>query len=97
MAGSVTVNRRLWLTADRESIVEDGDPASAFLWAIEGESIALDEAERVGYAPLPVEAPAEPEVAAEPEPAQVAPDEDKVAAPAEDKVRAPRTPRKPKS
>lgn len=48
---NVTVDRRLWLTADRSRVVEDGDPAAAFLWAVEGREVPHVEAERVGYTP----------------------------------------------
>lgn len=48
---NVTVNRRLWLTADRDTLVEDGDPRAAYLWAIEGDQVTQEEAERVSYQP----------------------------------------------
>lgn len=46
---AVTVDRKLWLATDRETLVEDGDPAAAFLWAAEGDEVDDDEAARVGY------------------------------------------------
>lgn len=45
----VTVDRRLWLTADKERLVEDGDKDAAFLWATEGREVLAEEAEAVGY------------------------------------------------
>lgn len=47
----VTVDRRLWLTADEGSLVEDGDTRAAFLWATEGREVSQEEADRVGYKP----------------------------------------------
>jgi hypothetical protein len=51
VSGVVRVNRRLWLTADRAKLVEDGSPKAAFLWAGEGEERSEEEAERLGYKP----------------------------------------------
>ena len=48
---SITVDRRLWLAEDGETLVEDGDPKAAFLWANEGRDVHEDEAKRVGYKP----------------------------------------------
>lgn len=48
---SVIVDRRLWLTADKDKLVEDGDPKAAFLWANEGLEVTDEEANRVGYKP----------------------------------------------
>ena len=45
---TITVDRRLFLTADDE-LVEEGDPRAAFLWAGEGTEVSDEEAERVGY------------------------------------------------
>lgn len=81
MASKITVDRRLWLTADGK-LVEDGDPKAAFLWAGEGREVRADEAERLGYRPSrtkaqpPAEEPADgdgqdaPEVDADAEPPQ---------------------------
>jgi hypothetical protein len=41
-------DRKLWLTADREKVVEDGDPAAAFLFATEGDEITDEDAKRYG-------------------------------------------------
>lgn len=67
-------DRRLWLTADKGALVEDGDPRAAFLWAGAGSPINLDEAQRLGYKPLeeatrPDPQP-EPEEPVEPEPVE---------------------------
>lgn len=47
MANTI-VDRKLWLTADRERVVEDGDPDSAFLFATPGDEITEDVAKRYG-------------------------------------------------
>lgn len=44
----IVADRRLWLTADKARVVEDGDPAAAFLLASPGTEIPVDEAERLG-------------------------------------------------
>lgn len=44
----IVADRRLWLTADKVRVVEDGDPAAAFLLASPGTEIPVDEAERLG-------------------------------------------------
>lgn len=43
-----TADRRLWLTADRARVVEDGDPEAAFLYLTPGKSVPLDEARAFG-------------------------------------------------
>lgn len=43
---TVTVGERLWLTADRERLVADGDPDAAYLFATPGQAVSRDEAER---------------------------------------------------
>ena len=47
----IIVDRRLWLTADKGSLVEDGDPEAAFLFAIEGREVDQGAADEVGYKP----------------------------------------------
>lgn len=65
----VTVDRRLWLAADRETLVEDGDPRATFLWAAAaGREVPADEAERVGYAPASGESAQDETDHPEPEP-----------------------------
>lgn len=50
MASIVRSDRRLWLTADRRTLVEDGDARAAFLWAASpGAEVSEAEAGRVGY------------------------------------------------
>lgn len=66
------VTKRLYYTRDRRRVVEEGDPAAAFLFATPGTSVPLEEAERVGLTGKKVAAPAPvvvPSVAADPEPA----------------------------
>ena len=50
---TITTERRLWLTADGDSLVEDGDPQAAFLWSIAGRKVDADDAKRLGYKPNP--------------------------------------------
>jgi outer membrane biosynthesis protein TonB len=64
---TVIVDRRLLLTESRDSLVEDGDPRGAFLWAVAGREMPANEAERLGYAPLDATEP-DPEPEPEPEP-----------------------------
>jgi hypothetical protein len=45
------LDRRLWLTADREHVVEDGDPEAAFLLGGPGDEVDDDEAKRLGIKP----------------------------------------------
>jgi hypothetical protein len=45
------IDRRLYLAADRRTLVEDGDPRAAFLWAGAGTEVDNPECERVGYKP----------------------------------------------
>lgn len=42
------LDRKLWLTADRDSVVEDGDPGAAFLLGNKGTEITDAEALRLG-------------------------------------------------
>lgn len=41
-------DRKLWLTADKERVVEDGDPAASFLFATPGDEISDEDAKRYG-------------------------------------------------
>ncbi len=50
------LDRRLWLTADKESVVEDGDPKAAFLLGNEGTEVPDDEAKRLGVKAKPAPA-----------------------------------------
>lgn len=47
------LDRKLWLTADRNTVVEDGDPEAAFLLGNEGTEITDAEAERLGLGDKP--------------------------------------------
>lgn len=42
------LDRKLWYTADKNSVVEDGDPKAAFLLGNVGYRISDEEAERLG-------------------------------------------------
>ena len=46
--GKYTTDRRLWLTKDRERVVEEGDPEAAFLLASAGKEIDAETAARYG-------------------------------------------------
>lgn len=48
VAAGIVADRRLYLTADRASVVEDGDPAAASLLATPGWVIPVEECERLG-------------------------------------------------
>ena len=54
-------DRRLYLTADKRTVVEHGDTRAAFLLAGEGGLISDTDAERYGLTHLPAVAP-QPEV-----------------------------------
>lgn len=41
-------DRKLWLTADRERVVEDGDPEARFLLAAPGRAVPEEQAVRLG-------------------------------------------------
>ena len=51
MAGPVEVNERLFLTADREKVVPEGDPEAAFLFATPGDEVSEEDAKRYGIKP----------------------------------------------
>ncbi len=83
----VKLERKLWLTADKSEVVEDGDPAAAFLLGLPGDEIPVSEAHRLGIKARP----AKPAKEAEPEGNKEAPPgADKEAAPAGNKGRATR-------
>ena len=50
---STVADRRLWLTSDREQVVEDGDPRAAFLYATPGDEMTDEDVKRYGLAPKP--------------------------------------------
>lgn len=58
----VETKEALWLTADRERLVPEGDPEAAFLFASAGKRVSREDAERyglVGKRGRKAEAPAE--------------------------------------
>jgi hypothetical protein len=73
---NVTLVERTWLTRDRSEAVPDGHPDAAFLLGGEGDSIPIEEAERLGL--LEEDEP-------EPEPKKKTPTNDKQRQPAHDK------------
>lgn len=72
------LDRKVWLTADKGEVVEDGDPRAAFLLGNEGVEIPDDEAKRLGLAPR-VEQPVDEEEAAPADAKQADQPEDKQA------------------
>lgn len=44
----VTVDRHLYLTEDKDRVVEEGDPAGRWLWAAPGNEVSRVDAERLG-------------------------------------------------
>lgn len=42
------LDRRLWLTADRSEVVEDGDPRASFLLGSAGAEVSDVDAKRLG-------------------------------------------------
>lgn len=58
------LDRTIWITADRDRVVEEGDPEAAFLLGTAGKEIPDDEAERLGIKPAKASKP-EPEKPAE--------------------------------
>lgn len=52
MTGNLIADRRLWLTADRSEIVEEGDPDAATLYATRGTVIPAEAVQRFGIKPL---------------------------------------------
>lgn len=62
-----TLDRKMWLTADKSEVVEDGDPRAAFLLGGAGTDVPDSEAERLGLTAAAKSAPA---AAAESEPAE---------------------------
>lgn len=63
-----TADRRLYLTADRQRLVEEGDPLGATLYVAAGDEMSDEDAIRFGLvADAPAPAP-EPEPAPEPAP-----------------------------
>jgi len=47
----IKAEQRLYLTADREQVVPEGDPEAAFLLAASGQIIPQKEADRLGFLP----------------------------------------------
>lgn len=65
--GGLIAHRRLYLTADKTRVVEEGSPDAAWLFAVPGTEIAGADVARYGLAPVPEKA--QPVVVApEPEP-----------------------------
>jgi hypothetical protein len=46
-------DRKLWLTADREQVVEEGDSRAAFLLAAPGDEVSDEDAKRYGLKSKP--------------------------------------------
>ena len=73
-------DRKLYLTADRDRVVEEGDPEAAFLFATPGKEISHADAEKYGLKPA-----AKP--AAKAEEKEAAPTDNKQAAAPANKAR----------
>jgi hypothetical protein len=78
-------DRRLWLTADRERVVEDGDPAAASLLASKGKALPDEVARRYGLTGEPAR-PAADEAAEVPAADDADPEGKAVADPPDDKA-----------
>lgn len=54
MAKSITtiLDRKLWLTAAQDALVEDGDKKAAFLYGAKGHIRLTAECKKLGYKPL---------------------------------------------
>lgn len=48
MAGGYVADRKLYLNADRSEVVEENDPAAAYLYATPGQVVEPAEAEKYG-------------------------------------------------
>lgn len=48
MSGAMVSDRRLYLAADEQTLVEDGDPRSRFLLCTRGGDIPADQVRRLG-------------------------------------------------
>ena len=46
MGDKVKITERLYLTADKERVVPEGDPEAAFLFATPGKEISAEDAEK---------------------------------------------------
>lgn len=68
-------DKRLFVTADRERVVDEGDPEAAFLLVAPGGSLPIEDAKRYGL--IKPEAEPEPKPEPEPETKAVQPDKDK--------------------
>jgi hypothetical protein len=51
MVEMIRLDRKLWLTADKSKVVEDGDLDAAFLYGVEGTLKPKPEAEELGALP----------------------------------------------
>ncbi|MDI9885907.1 hypothetical protein QMZ92_16355 [Streptomyces sp. HNM0645] len=84
--GTIVIDRHLYLTEDRTRVVEEGDPASRFLWAAPGDEVSRAEAVRLGAVKAePERAKEAPEAEAESEPKQRAQRANKARRPSGDK------------
>lgn len=82
---NVKIDQRLYLVEDGSRVVEDGDPASHWLFCVAGGEVSRADAERYGLL-----APPEPEPQPEPlEEKAAAPTANKARGRAPDKSRAP--------
>lgn len=59
-AGQLVADRRLWLTADRSQVVEEGHPDARFIFCGPGRRISVENATRYGLVAVPPKARAKP-------------------------------------
>lgn len=67
-SNSFELGETLWLTAERDEVVPDGDPRAAFLLGTAGKRITVEEAQRLGLAKGAKTKAAEPEADKESKP-----------------------------
>lgn len=84
-SGTVVIDRHLYLTEDRTRVVEEGDPASRFLWASPGTEVSRAEAVRLGAVKADPEPKPEPKAKPPEAPKQRTPRANKARQPAGDK------------
>lgn len=81
-ASGLVADRRLYLDAARSHLVEENDPAAAYLLAAPGQSIRMGDVARLGLALMDGKVQQAPLGAGPPEKVEVAPSEAPAAAPA---------------
>lgn len=83
----VTMTKRLYLTADRKSLVEEGQSGAAFLFCVPGRRISAADADRYGLTGSKDEAPTKKDAPNLEGSKDAGPDEDKAAPIPENKAK----------